>query len=299
LYLAIVYASPASLKAVIFDATGDSTFNITAPGGLLAGSGWQYQGTFGDFLGTPIAPQYFITAEHFGGSIGQTFTINSTNYTTTGFTDDPNSDLRIWQISGTFAPAEIAPLYTLNPSGESLVVFGRGTQRGADVNNPGLQGWLWGTNDQVQRWGTNDVEGLANGGAGVGQLLVADFDHFGPTEAMLSVGDSWGAVFVEDAGVWKLAGINYAVSGPYYTDILGNGGFNAALFDESGFFTQISSDPNVYASATGSGLFYSTNISSNLAFINSVIPEPGTAGLALLGMTFLLTVSRRGRQDAP
>lgn len=295
LVASVFCVSLSPLRAVILDATGDPSANTTAPGGPLTGSGWQYEGTFGDFLGTPIASQYFITAGHIGGGIGQTFTIDGNAFTTDGFVDDPNSDLRIWHITGTFAPQYIAPLYTdSDEAGNSLVVIGRGTQRGADVNNPSLQGWLWGTNDHVQRWGTNDVEGIANGGAGVGQLLFSDFDHSGGNEAMLSVGDSGGAVYINDGGTWKLAGINYAVTGPYYTDSSGSGQFNAALFNEDGYFVQSGTN---YIPATGPGGFYATRISSNMAFINSVIPEPGTVGLIVAGM-MLLTASKRVRRAA-
>jgi hypothetical protein len=283
------------LKAVIFYSTGDNTFNTTAPGGALAGSGWQYQGTFGNFLGTPIASQYFITAGHIGGTIGQTFVIDGNVYTTIDFFDDPNSDLRIWKINGTFAPEYIAPLYTgPTPTGEDLVVFGRGTERGAEVNNSDLQGWEWGAHTHVQRWGTNTVEGSFDGGAGVGQLLYATFDaDAGSTEAMLSVGDSGGAVFIYDEGTWKLAGINYAVTGPYSLTDTGSGAFNAALFDENGFYVQVS---GVWAPASGPGAFFSTSISANLAFINAVIPEPGTVSLGLFGALLLLRAARRGRK---
>ncbi len=80
--------------AVILLGSGDPAYNTTPPTGALAGSGWQYQGTWGGFLGTPIAPQYFIAAHHVGGAVGQTFTFQGLAYTTTAFWDDPNSDFR-------------------------------------------------------------------------------------------------------------------------------------------------------------------------------------------------------------
>src|SRR5882757_11346916 len=55
-----------SAKAILFYQTGDPNYNTTAPGGSLTNSGWQYEGTWGGFLGTPIAPKYFITAAHVG-----------------------------------------------------------------------------------------------------------------------------------------------------------------------------------------------------------------------------------------
>src|SRR5436309_1682040 len=82
-----------SAHGVIFDSTGDPTFNTTAPSGSLTGSGWQYQGLWGGFLGTPVAPQYFVTAKHVGGTIGQDLVLNGISYTTVAVSNDPNSDL--------------------------------------------------------------------------------------------------------------------------------------------------------------------------------------------------------------
>jgi hypothetical protein len=119
-------------NAVILFGSGDPAYNTTPPAGALTNSGWQYEGQWGGFLGTPIAPQYFIAAQHVGGSIGQTFTFNGVSYTTTAYRDDPNSDLRIWKVNGTFPI--YAPLYTTNDEvGKFMVDIGRGTQRGDPV----------------------------------------------------------------------------------------------------------------------------------------------------------------------
>jgi hypothetical protein len=135
----------------------------------------------------------------------------------------------------------------------------------------------------VQRWGTNAVSGTANGG----DLLAAQFNHIGGTEAHLSVGDSSGAVFIQDPAddIWKLAGINYAVTGPYYTSALGAGQFNAALFNQAGYFVESDATPGVFIPATGAGEFYATRISSRMEFIQGVIvPEPGSCALVLVGL---------------
>ena len=48
-------------------------------------------------------------------------------------------------------------------------MFGRGTQRGGAVTVSGQTlGWTWGTSDQVQRWGQNNVDGVTAGGAALG-----------------------------------------------------------------------------------------------------------------------------------
>src|SRR5262245_60055221 len=62
----------------------------------LLNSGWQYQGDFRGFLGTPIGSKYFITAKHIGGELEgtNTFVYNGATYTinTSGnFFDDPSA----------------------------------------------------------------------------------------------------------------------------------------------------------------------------------------------------------------
>src|SRR3984893_12811137 len=214
----IVTATPIlPLRAVILYGTGDPSANTTAPTGAFANSGWQFEGQFGGFLGTVIAPNYFITAKHIGGSVGQIFTFNGRNYTTTAVFPDPSSDLQIWQVSGTF-PIQ-APLYASAPGSEVnlfLTVFGRGTQRGNSVfvGSPSHQGgWLWGRSDAVERWGTNFVGSIVNDPT-YGELLRVPFNNNGgPNEGHLSVGDSGGAVFVYNMTTnrWELAGINLTV----------------------------------------------------------------------------------------
>src|SRR5580765_463989 len=86
-FLLFIALTPA--HAVLFDSTGDPTFNTTAPGGALAGGGWQFQGDWLGFLGTPVASNYFITAAHLGGSVGDIFTFDGVPYTTTDMFNSP------------------------------------------------------------------------------------------------------------------------------------------------------------------------------------------------------------------
>lgn len=215
--------------------------------------------------------------------------------------NDPASDLAIWHVTMPFP--DYAPLYTGSSEvGEDMVIFGRGTQRGGDVLvSSVLKGWFWGAGDGVQRWGQNTVAGIDNAGAGLGELLIASFDATGgPEEATLSVGDSGGADFIDDGGGWKLAGINYGVSGPY-NDTNSGPGFNASIFDERGLYLQDSMSvwqqvpPALPDPVTG--ILASTRIStaSNLAFIQSVAGVPEPTGLLPLGAALLLLGRRRQR----
>jgi len=263
-------------SAVILYGTGDPSANTSAPTGAPAGSGWQYQGQFGAFLGTVIGSNYFITAKHIGGSVGQTFTFGGVSYTTTAVFPDSSSDLQIWQVSGTF-PSR-ATIFSGSPGSEAnlgLVVFGRGTQRGNPVyvgNDLHLGGWLWGSSDGIQRWGTSVVGSIVND-PGYGELLRAPFSVTGgANEAHLSAGDSGGAVFVFNASsnAWELAGINLAVDGPFSNSSTGTNPFDAAMFDTTGLFVQ---GDQSWIAAPNPSAFYATEIAAHRGFIESVIVQ--------------------------
>ena len=266
----------AMAQAVILFNTSDPTANTSAPTGSLAGSGWQYEGIFGAFLGTPIAPQFFLTAKHIGGA-SSVFTFQGTTYAVVNSFFDPASDFAIWQITGTFP--YFAPLYTKSDEvGQHLVAIGRGTQRGSAAINGTLRGWFWGGSDGVERWGENVVSDITVLGP-QNETLYATFDENGlPNECHLSVGDSGGAAFLNDGGTWKLAGIHYAVDGYFYTDSNGSGQFDAALFDARDYYLSDGGNPPAYTKITGANPvpsgFYSTRVSSKLGWIYSVI-DPG------------------------
>ena len=280
--LVLFVTLPRMAVAVIVVSTGDPAYNTTAPTGTLTNSGWQYQGTWGVYLGTPIASRYFLTATHVHGNVGDAFHFRGVDYATTAVFIDTNSDLSVWRICGTFP--DYAPLYSLsNESGKTVTVFGRGTQRGADVvvdnlTMSVLKGWQWGPSDNVERWGTNVVTSVINPAG----FLKCNFDAAGGAdEADLSVGDSGGGVFIRDGTVWKLAGINYSVDGPFNTSTNG-GGFYGAIFDEGGLYHQVVTSvstnwvltPDVPTDLPSA--FYSTRVSSRLDWISSVIDPSST-----------------------
>ena len=262
----------------MFD-TGDPAVNTSAPTGALSGSGWQYEGYWNGFIGTPIAPNFFIAAAHIGGSIGDSFVYQGVTYSTVKSFSLNGSDLLIWQVNGTFP--SFAPLYTNQDEvGKGLVDFGHGTQRGSAIYLNGNQtGWAWGPADGRQRWGQNTVSDVVPYSGH--DLLYSTFDQTGQpgnglNECHLSSGDSSGGMFINDGSAWKLAGINYAVD-DLYTDPDPNTGFTAAIFDARGYYTTddnvnftLISGPNPVP--TG---FYCSRISSEIAWIESVIDPTG------------------------
>ncbi len=280
----------ATACAVILFSTADPSVNTTPPTGDLSGSGWQYQGFWGGYLGTPIAPNFFVSAHHIGRA-GSVFTFQGVDYhlVATGnpndpykHFDDPYSDLMIWQVMETFPT--FAPLYSAGDEvGKHLVVIGRGTQRGSEIIiNGALHGWNWGTGDGVERWGENIVTSIVPD-PGLRELIQATFDENGlPSEAHLSSGDSGGAVFLQDNGVWKLAAINYGVDTGYYTDANGTNELSAAaLFDTRELYYEDQTNPPHYTLISGPDpaptAFYSTRIVACLGWIRSVIDPNGDA----------------------
>lgn len=285
--LLLFFLNPPSVPAVIFFSTADPNHNTTPPTGALANSGWESEGLWGSFLGTPIAPQHFITAEHVGGAVGDLFAFQGVEYRTSALFDDPDSDLRIWRINGRFPLW--AEVYTTNDEvGKDVMVFGRGTQKGDEVtvnrpNGPALRGWRWGVADGRQRWGQNQVGsivtngvGQIGGGNGVGEQLKMPFNAgAGAEEATLSEGDSGGGVFIKDDSAWKLAGINFAVDGPYNTTNTGPG-FQAAIFDEGGLYIGGEGQWTLARDLAIDlpGAFYATRLSSRWSWINGILTQP-------------------------
>ena len=273
-------AGSRSSEAIILARTGDPSANTTVPTNDPAGSGWNYEGQWGSFLGTPVAPHFFLAAAHVGQADSK-LVYGGVNYPVIAGFQDPFSDLIIWQTSGTFPT--YAPMYAKNDeTGQRIVAIGRGTQRGTEFDVNGvLRGWNWGPGDNVQRWGENIVTQIATFTTGPNDALYAIFDQDGLTnECHFSTDDSSGAVFINDAGVWKVAGINYAVDGNFFTDDAGDGKFIAALFNVGGFYYSKNGDDNapflLIPDPTPTG-FYATRVSSKLPFIESVIDPNGIA----------------------
>lgn len=268
--------------ALVYIGSNDPEHNTTAPTGTLSGSGWELQGNWGNFVGTPIAPNLFVSARHVGGNVGDTFVLQGKRYQATAKFLDAASDLAVYKIAGHF-PGHAQLYRGTNELNKLLVVCGRGALRGTQVNvtntddSVTLRGWRWGTGDGRVRWGTNRVHSIVNLGAGLGNTLMFTFDATGgDDETALAGGDSAGAVFVRSNLEWFLAGINYAVSGPYsYTN--SGTGMNASLFDARGFF--IGGEGNWKAIDSGTspvpGECYATRIADRLAWLDALIASDG------------------------
>lgn len=303
---AFVAGLPNPAVAVII--TRDATGNTSAPTDPALATRWGQVGNFDVFMGTPIASQFFLTAKHLGNLTGQpiTFPDTSTFSTIAGFFD-PDSDLAIYQIAGSFPNDKIVPMYSGSfVANQSMYLFGRGVPRtttdvvgNAFGGGTEAKGWTWGSNMGTRSWGTNTFNQIIDD-PDAGPQIAYDFDYdgTGTDEGILSIGDSGGPVFMQEGGVWKLAGIHYAVETPFNTTDFGDG-FNAAVFDKGGLYER--SDPNTwtYLNPTPGNqpaFSYSTSVPAGSAWIASIVPEPATG--SIVGLAAIAWLLRRRRRTA-
>jgi hypothetical protein len=209
-----------------------------------------------------VAPNFFLTAKHLGGSVGDAFVLNSVSYQSVAFHDIPNSDLRVIQVA-TALPNHA--LFYRRSNTEALYqpasLVGRGYYTlGAvvdEVAGSGTNGWVWGGSPgKSQGMTTVDDYATVNGYP----ALAFDFQN-AAGESMYSVGDSGGGMFIgdpENPGQWLLAGINYAV-GPATTYYRKVGSSYIAISPGS-------------AIHTGTGLYYLNG--------SSYLPAPRQSGYA-------------------
>jgi hypothetical protein len=282
---------------------GTAGQNLSAPTGAFQDSGWQYQGLWQSGAGTAVASNWFLTARHLGGNVGQSFVMNGTSYTATGFVDDPSgSDLRLVQVQQVFG--SYAPIYKKDDEssngGKILAMFGAGTARGDLINGPnGPAGYFWsgGPSGQLS-FGASQVSSIATLGSPSGDFITGVFSATPsagvPASSTLSAGDSGGGVFIKDIdGVWKLAAVNYAVDNPYSTDAAFTNSFQAAMFDARGYYLGDATD-HIYYDLTllpnpAPQSWYASRVSSNASFIETItgVPEPSSLALGLVGLSLL------------
>jgi hypothetical protein len=224
---------------------------------------------------TLIAADWVLTAAHLLISSASTFTINGNIYTPAQWVVHPNwtgnafngYDLALVRLTTPVLDVAPAPIYSANAE-----IGQTGTFVGYGFKGTGLTGWQ--TLDNEKRAFQNVIDGNF-GNPSV--LLGSDFDNpnnaadndFGDIiplllEGCVAPGDSGGGVFIYDGEEAYLAGVISFVAGR-------DGNANADYGDVSGF----------------------GRVSTFAPWIYSVVPEPSSAALLLVGG--LIYLSRRKR----
>ncbi len=247
---------------------------LAPPVGAYRETGAQYTGGWGAFVGTAIAPHYFITAVHVGGGVGDPFTFNGTKHTAEGVTTISGTDLAVWRVRERLP--RWASLYDRRgETGKEMILYGRGCRRGRSLIFEGvMRGWQWGAADGSLSWGRNRVDSVA-ALPNVGEMLVFDFDRLnGDEEGTVGSGDSGGGVFVQDGTLWKLAGVNHASGGRFSQNPTGAEPFMAALYDTRGLYQATGDgwkqlDPG--ATDPSPTLAFATRVSHYTAEIRTII----------------------------
>ena len=235
-------------------------------------------GTFASGLtgcATLIAPNWVLTAAHLFVASSGTFTINGGTYAADQLIKHPqfvsNQELQGYDMGLAHLTTPVSGVTPAMPYSGSLEPVSMMTFVGFGLTGTGLTG---ATRADFKK---RAFQNLADGDFGdPGVLLGADFDnphsaadnHFGdPTplllEGCVAYGDSGGGVFLTADSTTYLAGVISFVAA-----IDGNG--NADYGDLTGF----------------------GRVSAFNDWINTTIPEPSAAGLAVLGVACLWFVRR-------
>lgn len=235
LAIGLTFAVAGPARALVYCETNAVDYHQSAPTGALADSGWNESTLIGYYMGAFIQTNALLTAAHLNFWTNTTFTFDGVLRSVTAVTNDPASDLSILFFKPGVSRVALINIETNDVS--SLVVLqGRGWERGDVVVTGGLtNGWKWGTDSRIRRWGVNRYSGAIPGDE---TYAVATFDNNGdPDECMMSGGDSGGPGFIRTGSGWKLATVNYAVA-PMEFSVSTNSvnPFYATLFDCSGLY---------------------------------------------------------------
>jgi autotransporter-associated beta strand protein len=232
---AALFFFAARVQAVIIKG-GDGTGNTTAPSDAIGCPGWSYVG-HGNYSAVYLGNGWVLTCNHVGAA--------NTNFNGTDYTYDPTSVQRLRQTADTTSNPIDLILYRINappvlpslsisnttPTKNSLVTgIGFGRDRGTAItigDPPVVQGYNWGGDNSTKRWGRNLISSLSDvlvnvgGGNAPNYTFLTAFDsnpsttkdpNLGFNEFQAAAGDSGGGVFLNDNGIWKLAGIIQAVA---------------------------------------------------------------------------------------
>jgi hypothetical protein len=243
-------ATAPTARAVILY-SGDNVANQTAPDSARAGAfaaiaricNANGGGTTGSAV--HLRGKYMLTADHV--TLRSHVSFDGINFRARDTAFAPikigESDMKLFKlVDDPGLPG--TPLFTDQVgdvfSTATLIGWGRG--RDPDIADSGLgptNTWTWGSGaTEAKRWGTNRIDSQIRFDGPFGNTysaLVTNLDrNQGEDEAAAALFDSGSGLFVEDDGLWKLAGLTTAV-----TDS-GSSTFGSFLSWDQNYFVRIS-----------------------------------------------------------
>jgi hypothetical protein len=248
-----------------------------------------------------IAPNYVLTTRHQGGGVGSTVVLGVTSYVVDQEILVGNADLRIARLANANL-TQYTPIYSGNDVGVPVTIggFGRGPVDPPLATTGGTYGYAWdNSSNTTLRFGHNTTDDFVTASpdtiltnvAVVSDLLVADFDGpsmLSPGEGMITLFDSGGGWFVNNAGTWQVAALSRGIShtGPNADDPLTIGIEDPQPLGQALF----ASFQN--AELPAPDYLDGVRLSSYREFINGQVPEPGT-GAVLIAAGSLFGLRRR------
>lgn len=283
--------------------SGDGSGNNSAP---ADDPGFANVGRRGAASAVYVGNQWVLTAQHVGvGSVffgEMSFSVDVSSAVTlknpTGSGLSVYTDLRMYRLISDPGLPPVDLVLSSPTVAQEIVMIGNGMDRAVDQTfwdvtpvasgpdvwsvttgpTPDVTGWETPGSKSI-RWGDNRVSSLETinlGPFGNVISLITTFDQFGGTthEAQGANGDSGGAVYWKEDGVWKLGGIINAVgkSGTFSFDGRPPG--------------ETSSDPYPYFGRVTTAADLSEYRAQILAV--RATPEPSSCLLLLLSGSFLL-----------
>lgn len=280
--------------AVIIDST-TGTGNTSAP---TDNPGWANVGTVNNGSAIYLGNRWALTATHvwtgpttFSGTTYQIVAGSEITLSNNGASgQSAYSDLVLYQLAADPGLPSLQIASSTPANASAVTMIGAGRNRGAfttwavntstvpyvwtvSSTNVAAAGYLW-DSTRTMRWGTNAISGtswvtIPDNGKNVFSVLTTFDDFLGnSSEAQAAPGDSGGAVFHKNGGTWELVGM-MATIGAF------SGQPQAAVFGN---------------------VTYSADLSFYRSQIVTIVPEPGSFGLAAIGGAALLAAYRLHRR---